>query len=661
MRTMYIKLLKIKNFKSIQSMEVYLDRQFSILTGINNSGKTTILEALALWSECFEKLLNVAQRSVTGKYRKGDYILGPMNNKYFNFDEINSVRCPDFDDLFRDRNLKQVVTIEATVVSEEKGMELPIGFTISNSTNTRYVISLLGEKTFDYGKFNTIFSYLNNGGVSAYFSSPVASIEQREDFVTDPILADGIRQRHSYQFIRNRIYKLYHSSVFKQFQDDLSFVLYGTATAARIVLSSQSDINKDKRVVITYSIDHETVEKDLALLGSGTLQVIEILLDIYHQTDEKRDLNLVLLDEPDSHVHRDIQERLIQTLSRTATTNQVVITTHNESLIRSAQPANLFHIDGTGRGTVRCLYKKELPKLNSPHFTGPYPALSTPVIRSINSTSNGLDFISAIEADKIIFVEGDDDARLLYKLFNTNIANRDTRLMFWVLGGVSKILDKVDMYKTFFSEIKNVKTLWSKSMLIFDKDRLTDAHLAILQKALKDKKKLPNFALPLYTQETVLLTDLRLLALLLSNSFEEVKAKTLGEVESALQAALRNQEPVIRARYSNAQVENSFVQSYKGSYLKKFETVFDERITINDIDLLEQLRSYYASTPAIRLANKEDVVDVIRHAFTTLGIVLSIDEGVFYTLVQHSNSSTMYPQWNALVRFMEGDRGSSPR
>lgn len=154
---MYIRLLKIRDFKSIKNLEVHLDKQFSILTGVNNSGKTTILEALSLWVECFEKLLNIAQRSVTGKYFKGDYILGPTNNKYFNFDEINSVRCPDFEDIFRDRDVKRPVVIEATVVNEEKGKEQIIGFSFSNSTNTRYVISLLGEKTFDYRLFNVFF------------------------------------------------------------------------------------------------------------------------------------------------------------------------------------------------------------------------------------------------------------------------------------------------------------------------------------------------------------------------------------------------------------------------------------------------------------------------------------------------------------------------
>lgn len=649
---MYIKLLRIRNFKSIENLEIHLDRQFSILTGVNNSGKTTILEALSLWVECFGKLLNIAQRSAAGKYLKGDYILGPASSKYFNFDEIDSVHCPDFEDIFHNRDVELPVVIDAAVVNEEKDVEQNIGFSISNSANTRYVISLLEEETFDYRLFNVLFSRLASGGVSAYFSSPVASIGQREDFVTEPILADAIRRRQSYQFIRNRIYKLYHSSAFKQFQEDLSFVLYGTVSAARIVLRSQSDINKDRRVVITYSIGRETIEKDLALLGSGTLQVIEILLDLYHQSDERRDLNLVLLDEPDSHIHRDIQERLIQMLNRSGTGNQVVITTHNESLIRSARTTNLFHVDGTGSGVVTCLYKKELPKLNSPHFTGPYPALSTPVIRSINSTSNGLDFIYALEADKIIFVEGEDDARLLYRLFNNNIANKNVKLMFWVLGGVSKVLDKVDMYRAFFSDIKNTKTLWEKSKLVFDRDCLTDAHLAFLQEALLKRKLLPNYAHREYTQESVFLTDIHLLAVLLSASCSLVGEKPLAEVEDVLRMAVSEQTEVIRSRFAPANVDDRFVKQYRGRYLKKFEDVFGRRESIGDIPLERELQAFYTTQPTVNLSSKEDLVAVVNKALSSLGIPETVDEGIAYTLAQHSSVGTMYPQWTEVVGFI---------
>jgi len=50
---MFIKKFKITNFKSFQNTEIYFNSDVNILTGPNNSGKTTILEALAFWHECF--------------------------------------------------------------------------------------------------------------------------------------------------------------------------------------------------------------------------------------------------------------------------------------------------------------------------------------------------------------------------------------------------------------------------------------------------------------------------------------------------------------------------------------------------------------------------------------------------------------------------------
>jgi len=53
------------------------------------------------------------------------------------------------------------------------------------------------------------------------------------------------------------------------------------------------------------------------------------------------------------------------------------------------------------------------------------------------------------------------------------------------------------------------------------------------------------------------------------------------------------------------------------------------------------------------LASKEDVIEVINNAFATLGINEQVDESVFYKLVQNNTTSTMYPQWNDVVRFLE--------
>jgi AAA15 family ATPase/GTPase len=83
---MNIKSINIKNFKSFKNITINLNPDLNIFTGVNNSGKTTILEAIALWSECFRKLINQAKRSGLN-YKSGDFVFGPTNNKYFEFDD----------------------------------------------------------------------------------------------------------------------------------------------------------------------------------------------------------------------------------------------------------------------------------------------------------------------------------------------------------------------------------------------------------------------------------------------------------------------------------------------------------------------------------------------------------------------------------------------
>ncbi|QYS91304.1 hypothetical protein JJC04_16655 [Flavobacterium covae] len=114
--------------------------------------------------------------------------------------------------------------------------------------------------------------------------------------------------------MRNRIYRLRTDnssegiSRYQNFEKDLSYILYNNYTA-KLLLNTNSDIHRDTRVKINYQIGNRDYEKDIALLGSGTLQIIEILLNVYQQNNSiNKDLNLILLDEPDSHIHRDIQK-----------------------------------------------------------------------------------------------------------------------------------------------------------------------------------------------------------------------------------------------------------------------------------------------------------------------------------------------------------------
>lgn len=639
---MIIKSFRIVNFKSISDLEIALDPRLSVLTGANNCGKTTVIEAISLWVKCFGLLINKATRSVAGKFDKGEYVFGPTQNRYFTVEDIKSVGSPNFADLFRDCDLKNTIRLVATL--QQEGEELRIGFCIKNSTSSRYAIELDDKDNFDYHRFNKLFRSLPDA-VSVCFANPVSNILQQELFATRPVIHDKVKTHKSFEVLRNRLYALYHTAQFDSFQRDLSYILFGTSMHCQILLRSASDINRDTRVVITYTVGSDLVEKDLALLGSGTLQTIEILLNLYHNLDDKKDLYLVLLDEPDSHIHRDIQRRLVEVLNRSAH-NQIVITTHSEGLIRSTPLTQLFHLDGKGLGHLSSMYNGELAKVSNPHFKGLYPDSLSPLIRSLGD-NKGLDFVSAIESDRIIFVEGDDDARLIFKVLNLNVSNRTRKYLFWVLGGIAEIFDKIDSYCQFFSAIKNEQTLWDKAALVFDRDDLLDEHLSFFQEKLQFKYHLPHFCADAYTQESVLLTDVEKLARLLEAYY------AIGP-HAPLVDALRQHTDALFRNIQSRTFSNENVQRYQGSVLEKLNKNFGAKFKVKDILLKERMENKFKNEPGRLSARKEDVESVINGALAQLGVekrfALAHD---FYPLIALMDESTLFDPWKQLRNTIE--------
>ncbi len=408
---MKISKIQIKNFKSFQDVTVDLEPDFNVFTGVNNSGKTNLLEAIALWHECFNKLIRQAGKGYKELYKKGDYILGHTTEKYFPYETIKTVRTSNIDDIFYQRDT--TAPLELSINLNKVDINLEIGFSIKTS-GLNYVIELLNYNQYNFRGFNEFFENFPNP-ISASFASPVATIRTEERFVTRPQIIESIQKRESVEVVRNRLYNLYYDTtrnenLYDNFIGDLSYILFNNEK--RIEFFPKSDIKKDIKSVIDYKIESQDIEKDISLLGSGTLQIIVILLNLY-APEKTRDLNLILFDEPDSHIHRDIQKRLIDTVLRFSTNTQIFLTTHNETLIRQVPLHQLFHIENRPQYNYNALSRQEL--LVEPRFKGIYPSSLNPIISSLGN-SNGLDFINAVEADKIIFVEGQDDAKAIYTL-----------------------------------------------------------------------------------------------------------------------------------------------------------------------------------------------------------------------------------------------------
>lgn len=647
---MKITSFRIQNFKAFADTTLFLHPNVSILTGVNNCGKTTLIEAMALWVECFEKLLHESKSRVAGKYEAGDYVFGSAM-RYFNYSDIYSVRLPNFEDIFHDRNIKNTVRLSAVLESKE-GKRIEIPFLIASSSNPRYRIWLENENAFDYAAFKAIIKRFSSP-VRSYFSAPLANIVAEESFVTDPVLQEGLRRRRSFELMRNRLYKLYPTEWFPQFQQDLSYVLFGVQSSLRMRLYSGSDKNYDIRVVFGFELNGNPVEKDVALLGSGSLQVMEVLLNLYNQVNGEHDLNLILLDEPDSHIHRDIQKRLLDVLARPDSSSQVVFTTHNESMIRAASPKQLFHVD-SDCGELRCIYDRELEAINKPHFSGPYPTPAAPLIRCLGGNATGLDIVSAIEADLIVFVEGESDARLLDALLRCDMRNAEKKVLYWVLGSVSKVFQKIEGYSEVFGEIGNGMTLWEKSRLVFDRDELTDKHLQKLRQGLDKKYKIKSFTTTeAYTEESVLLSDPEKLASLLCMKYglADENQKPLAE---AIDEVCWQKLPAIRSQHFNPEEEKT--HQYMGRYVSPLNTLFSAGIKDGDtLAFCGELKDYYSVQPICKVATKNDVEEIVNEAGERVGVQMGFDVGAdFQDLVRLAadKKHLYFEAWTPLVDFL---------
>jgi AAA15 family ATPase/GTPase len=651
---MKISKIQIKNFKSFQDVTVYLDPDFNVFTGVNNSGKTNLLEAIALWHECFNKLIRQAGKGYKELYKKGDYILGHTTEKYFPYETIKTVRSSNIDDIFYQRDT--TAPIELSINLNKVDINLEIGFSIKTS-GLNYVIELLNYNQYNFRGFNEFFENFPNP-ISASFASPVATIRTEERFVTRPQIIESIQKRESVEVVRNRLYNLYYDTtrnenLYNKFILDLSYILFDGDK--KIEFFPKSDIQKDIKSVIYYKIESRDIEKDISLLGSGTLQIIVILLNLY-APEKTRDLNLILFDEPDSHIHRDIQKRLIDTVLRFSTNTQIFLTTHNETLIRQVPLHQLFHIENRPQYNYNALSRQEL--LVEPRFKGIYPSALNPIISSLGN-SNGLDFINAVEADKIIFVEGQDDAKAIYTLLQNNTIGINTKkYVFWVIGGVSQIFKDLPSYKTVFQQIKHQETLWSKAFLVFDRDFIEDDHRDKLIEALGSHFKILTYITPSYTFESILLMDLIKLSHLLKK-WLEAKKDDINIDRSALVQSLENHYLTIMQekleslddkyidetchRYANVREQLS-----KRDFLNNQNPIREKDISLNTL-FRRYLKTINDNREFYKMADKNDVQAIINQVTKPYNIEFNIEQD-FISLLNLVDRSTWFNEWDFLTK-----------
>ncbi len=348
---MYIEKISIVNFKSIENLEFDCNKNFNVVIGQNSIGKTTIFEALNLWKYIYNKLITKCRK----KFYKAN------SSRYMTFKELNFLRISEDDELFHDKfkpiYITLLIAVEGKKFSLKYKIEKPklknIYFRISNAESDEVFREHDNLASFIREKNSSL-----QDAVIIHQTHPISNIRIDEPFYNNAQINKKIVTGKPYEVLRNKILKtLATTEKFSTLEAQLKKVFDRTF---KIKFKNQ---NRQDDEFIRINIEEENHnERDIALFGSGFLQVLEVFSTLGYSKKNSDNICLILIDEPDSHLHSDIQSKLVDQL-REHDSSQIILITHNDRLMKKTEPNELFYLD-----TKSKLSGKLLPLESYEHY-----------------------------------------------------------------------------------------------------------------------------------------------------------------------------------------------------------------------------------------------------------------------------------------------------
>lgn len=288
---------RIERFKRIEDATLPF-APLNVLVGANNAGKSSIIQALHFGVGVLQTLNLIGSRKGAATLNPSQLIYSPTESVY---------PLGGGGRLLEDES--QSIKISFGL---DNGEQCSVAIRKGRNRNIKVQVEGVdtAKKISDLSKPFTIFS------------PGLAGIAKNEQFVSDGVLLRTLARGDANLVLRNILLRLWGKPEWKLFLDDLRQVF----PDADIKVSWSEDT--DEYIDVSYIQHDRSVPIELA--GTGALQAMQILSYIHRFTP-----NLVVLDEPDSHLHPNNQ-RLLCDLLRSISTDrgtQVVLTTHSRHVV----------------------------------------------------------------------------------------------------------------------------------------------------------------------------------------------------------------------------------------------------------------------------------------------------------------------------------------
>lgn len=369
----------LKNFKRFKEEEFFLSESV-VFAGPNNAGKSTLLQAIATWKLgltkwCDQRAKSSATRRTGVPITRTDFTALPLR-------EMNL--------LWEGRRVagggkKESRFIEIILNGNSGNEEWECGLEFQYANPEMIYVRPREAKKLDDKKLKD-FPPDRARDLSIVHIPPLSGIERdepRRDRGFQDLL---IGQGRPGEILRNMLLEVWETG-----KEHWQALEQQVESLFKIKLSPPNYSPGQPFIVCEYSEGNRNKPLDLSNAGSGFLQVLLLLAFFY-----ARPATILLMDEPDAHLHVILQKETYDLLRKIASQRncQLLIATHSEVLLDSTDPSRVLAFIG------------ERPHLLSHD-------VEKDALREALKRLTTTDLILGRDIGSVLYVEGESDEKIL--------------------------------------------------------------------------------------------------------------------------------------------------------------------------------------------------------------------------------------------------------
>src|SRR3990172_2434458 len=381
-----IKRVKVSHFKQFNE-EIFDLNDHIILAGPNNSGKTILLKEIAVWNMALQKWLTKRTTS-KAKQRTGvtitrkDFTAIPLRKMHLLW--TNGLTALKKDELKEGQKLGTPRVIKITLGGETGNEPWELALEFRYQTEEVIFVKPSPEHRGNILRATQEFQIVHVPPFSGIGAEETQYKREYQDLL--------IGQGKPGDIVRNLLVEVYEQKD-KPYWDQLcgqieqlfGFRLLPPEYEGRpfILCEYLPGIPRGRRM-------NGLPRLDIASAGSGFHQILMLLAFFY-----ARPASVLLMDEPDAHLHVILQEQIYRRLQDIASQRhcQLIIATHSEVLIDATSPDRILSF------------------YNSPHLL--VKDVERDQVREALKRLTAMDVLLAEDAKGVLYVESETDYNLL--------------------------------------------------------------------------------------------------------------------------------------------------------------------------------------------------------------------------------------------------------